>query len=236
MPVTGEPRRRVMTEERMRLTAYHEAGHAVASWVVGLEMEGASIEPQGSSLGRVSFTEMEAMEVYDEILHRHLVSSYAGVKAVELYTGRLTDPDDPNMDSRYQGSDWDQVMDLILRLAGPEESAQVALQEQAEEKAQRILRENWRGVETVAEALLRDDSLDSTDLPRILREANCPRGEPVYEYELEQLANRLLELIYRYKALIDEGRQEEAQGVAEEHARVKSQMEDLARLAEDEDE
>jgi hypothetical protein len=88
----------------------------------------------------------------------------------------------------------------------------------------------------VAEALLRDDSLDSTDLHRILREANCPRGEPVYEYELEQLANCLLELIDCYKALIDEGRQEEAQRVAEEHARVKSQMEDLSRLAEDEDE
>lgn len=110
----------------------------------------------------------------------------------------------------------------------------MALQEQAEEKAQRILRENWRGVETVAEALLRDDSLDSTDLPRILREANCPRGEPVYE--LEQLANRLWELIHRYNALIEEGRQEEAQRVAEEHARVKAKMEDLARLAEGEDE
>src|SRR5688572_4134817 len=138
-----------MSEERLRLTAYHEAGHAVASWVLGLEMEGASVEPQGSSLGRVSLTDMEAVEVYDEIMHRHLVSSYAGVKAVELYTGRPTAPDDPNTDPGYQGSDWDGVMDLILRLAGPEENAQVALQERAEEKAQRILRENWRGVEAV---------------------------------------------------------------------------------------
>jgi hypothetical protein len=204
--------------------------------VKGLEIEGASIEQQGSSLGRVTFGNMENIEFYDEILHRHLVSSYAGVKAVKLHTGRPTDTDDPNTNSRYQGSDWDHVMDLILRLAGTEESEQVALQQQSEEKAQRILRENWRGVETVAEALLRDDSLDSTALHRILREANCPRGEPVYEYELEQLANRLLELINRYKALIDEGRKEEAQRVAEEHARVTSQMEDLARLAEGENE
>jgi len=63
-----------------------------------------------------------------------------------------------------------------------------------------------------------------------------PRGESVYEDELEQLANRLWELMHHYKALIDEGRQEEAQRVAEEHARVKFQMEDLARLAEGEDE
>ena len=221
-----------MSEERLRLTAYHEAGHAVASWVVGLEMEGASIKPQGSSLGRVSFTDIEGIEIYDEILHRHLVSSYAGVKAVELCTGRPTDPDDPNMDPRYKGSDWDGVMDLTLTLAGPEESAQVALQEQAAEEAERILRENWRGVEAVAQTLLRGRSVDIKDLSRILSEANCLRGEPVYEYELEQLANRLWELKHQYIALIEEGRQEDAGRVAEEHALVESKMNDLARSAE----
>jgi hypothetical protein len=221
-----------MSEEKLRVTAYHEAGHAVASWVVGLETEGASIERQENSLGRVTFAEIEAIEVYDELMDRHLLSSYAGVKAVELYTGRPTDPDDPNMDPSYKGSDWDEVMDLTLRLAGPEESAQVALQEQAEEKAQRILREHWSGVEAVADALLRRRSLNSADLSRILKEANCPRGERVYEYELEQLSNRLLELILRHNARIDEGHQEEAQRVAEEHARVKSKMNDLASKAE----
>ena len=78
-----------MSEERLRLTAYHEAGHAVVSWVEGLEMEGASIEPQGSSLGRVSLADIEYMEGYDEIMRRRLRSSYAGVKAVELYSGDL---------------------------------------------------------------------------------------------------------------------------------------------------
>jgi hypothetical protein len=221
-----------MSKKRLRLTAYHEAGHAVVSWVVGLEMEGASIEPQGSSLGRVSFADMEAMEVYDEILHRHLVSFYAGVKAVELYTGRPTDPDDPNMDPGYQGSDWDGVGDLTLRLAGPEKSEQVAVKEQAEEEAQRILRENWRGVEVVAEALLRYRSLDSADLSRILEEANCLRGEPAYEYEQNKLGDRLGELMHRHNALVEEGHQEEAQHVAVEYAQVKAEMENLARLYE----
>jgi hypothetical protein len=202
---------------------------------MGLEMEGASIEPQGNALGRVSFADMEDMEVYDEIMHRHLVSSYAGVKAVELCTGRPTDPDDPNTDPRNQGSDWDSVMTPILKLAGPEESAQVALQERAEKEAQRILRENWGGVEAVVEGLLKHRKLDSTDLSRILEEANCPRAEPVYEYEREQLAKRLWDLMRKYNALIEEGRQEEAQCVAEECARVKVKMEDLGRLAERQD-
>jgi hypothetical protein len=129
------------------------------SWVLGLEMEGASIERQEGSLGRVSFADMEYMEVYDDLLHRRLVSAYAGVKAVELCTGRRTDPDDPNTNPEYQGSDWDEVMDLILRFAGSEEGTRVALQNQAEDEAQHILEENRRGVEAVAEALLRDGSL-----------------------------------------------------------------------------
>jgi hypothetical protein len=108
------------------------------SWVVGLEMEGASIEPRESSSGRVSLATLEHMEMYNEILHRHLVSSYAGVKAVELYTGRPTDPDDPNTDPRVKGSDWDDVVDLVLSLAGPEIGAQVSWQKQSNEEAQRI--------------------------------------------------------------------------------------------------
>jgi ATP-dependent Zn protease len=225
-----------MNQERLRLTAYHEAGHAVVSWVVGLQIEGASIEPQGSSLGRVSFTAMEAIEVYDEILHRRLISSYAGVKAVELCTGRPTDSDDPNTNPAYRGSDWDEVTALTRALAGSEESEQAALQERAEEEAQRILCENWRGVEAVAYALLTNQSLDSVDLSRILEEANCPRGEPVYEYELNKLANSLWELRHRYVSLIEEGRQEVAQRVAQEVTRVESEMEDLARSAERQDE
>jgi hypothetical protein len=225
-----------MSAERVRLTAYHEAGHAVLSWVVGLEMDRASIEPQGSSLGRVSFIDIEHMEAYDEVMHRYLVSSYAGVKAVELYTGRPTALDDPNTDARVEGSDWDSIIALTQTLAGHEESEQVALQEQAEEQAQRILRENWRGVEAVAEALLKHRTLDSAHLSRILKEANCPRGELVYEYELMKLTNRKWELTSRYNALIKEEQQDEAQRVGEELARVESEIKNLARSAEGYDE
>lgn len=69
-------------------------------------------------------------------------------------------------------------------------------------------------------------------LPRILREANCPRCEPVYEYEQNKLGERLGELGNQYIALLEEGHQEEARRVAAEYAQVKSKMEDLARLAE----
>jgi hypothetical protein len=190
-------------------------------------MEGVSIEPQEDSLGRVTTADIENMEAYDEVLYRHLVFSYAGVKAVESYTGRPTDPNDPNTDSRAPGSDWDTVVVLTLKLAGPNECAQKAVQGCANKEAHQILLENWRGVEAVAKALLRHRSLDSAHLSRILEEANIPLGEPVYEYELDHLADRLWKLRHQYGEFVDEGRQEEVQRVAEEIARLKSKMEDL---------
>ena len=220
-----------MSAESLVLTAYHEAGHATVSWVVGLEMESVSIEPQEDSVGRVTLTAMKHMDVYDKILERLLVSSYAGLEAVELCTGQRTDPDNPNMDPREPGSDWDTIHEVISKLVS-EPSARETLHERSKEEAQRILRENWLGVETVAEALLRHRSLDSEDLSRILEEANCPRGEPDYEYKVEQLADRLWELTDQYNALVEEGRQEEAGRVAEDLTRVESQMKDLDKLAE----
>jgi hypothetical protein len=142
--------------------------------------------------------------------HAHQFVVQRLLNAVELYTGRPTTPDDPNTDPRVEGSDWDTIVALTLSLAGSEEGAQAALQKRAEEEARRILDENWRGVEAVAEALLRYRRLDSTHLSRTLEEANCPRGEPVYEYELNKLADRRVELAHRYNALINEGRQDEA--------------------------
>ncbi len=220
-----------MSEERLRLTAYHEAGHAVVAWVVGLEIEGVPIEPQGNSWGRVTTADIENMEAYQGILCHHLVSSCAGVKAEELHTGRPTDREDPSTDPGSPGSDWATVGLLISKLAGPEENASVTLHKRANEKAQRILRENWRGVEAVAEALLRHRNLESAYLSRILEEADCPRGGPVSEHELDQLVDRLWKLRHQHNALVGEGRQEEARRVAEELARLESRMEDLARSA-----
>ena len=141
-----------MSEEK--LTAYHEAGHVVVAWVLGLEMEGASVETQGDSAGRITLAETENIELYDELLRRRLVTSYAGVNAVKMYIGQPTAPDDPNVDPGSQGSDWDNISDLILRLADPEKSAQEALKKEAEEVAQHSLRDNWHAVEAVAETLL----------------------------------------------------------------------------------
>jgi hypothetical protein len=224
-----------MTEESERLgrTAYHEGGHAVAAWVVGLETKGASVVPKESSLGRVVYEHVEAIEVFDELLRRHLISSYAGVKAVEILTGQPIDPEDVNMDPSVQGTDWDMVMDLVLRLAGTDEEQQLLVQERAEAEALCVLKDNWRGVEAVATALLERRNLDGADLSRILQDVGCQRGEPLYEHEMELLSKRLFELIGRERELMDAGQSEEAQRVALERTRVQSKMEELGSWAEE---
>ena len=112
-------------------------------------------------------------------------------------------------------------MALTLTLAGPGESEQVALQEQAEEDGQRILRENWGAVEAVADALLKHRSLNSVDFSRILEEANCPRGEPVYDYELNKLYRSGLLMSQRLHRLHPPGVSSDASGARALPSRAK---------------
>jgi hypothetical protein len=49
---TNKKRRRSATQDSV--VAYHEAGHAVASWHLHLKINGATIIPEGDSLGHVS--------------------------------------------------------------------------------------------------------------------------------------------------------------------------------------
>jgi hypothetical protein len=220
-----------MSEEGLWQAAYHEAGHAVAGWVEGLKMEGASIEPQGDSLGRVNYNDVKFMEEYPETLRRHLVSTFAGVEADKFYSGQPIDPDDPNTDADVPGSDWSTLLLLTAALA-PDPESQVVLQEQAQERAERLLRENWHAVGAVAEALLRHRTLECTDLYQILEGTGCPRGKPDIDYEGDQLNDRYWKSWYRYDELTKEGDEEGAQRVYEEFVHLQSEIEELKRLDE----
>ncbi len=80
----------VLTEEERRLTAYHEAGHAL----VGLNVPGidpihkVTIVPRGRALGITSFLpEKDRRNVTRQWLHGQLAMSYGGRVAEELVFG-----------------------------------------------------------------------------------------------------------------------------------------------------
>jgi ATP-dependent Zn protease len=79
-----------MNQERERITAYHEAGHAVVAYAMGEAVDSVSILEDEESYGR-AITPLNKERLIDEEDHeymeRRLVGCYAGVKAEKVLTG-----------------------------------------------------------------------------------------------------------------------------------------------------
>ncbi|MEW6752688.1 MAG: ATP-dependent zinc metalloprotease FtsH, partial [Candidatus Latescibacterota bacterium] len=82
----AERRSMVMTEEDKRLSAYHEAGHAlVAKLLPGAQpIHKATIIPRGQAMGMVSFLADERRSVTESRLRAHLATALGGCCAESL--------------------------------------------------------------------------------------------------------------------------------------------------------
>jgi hypothetical protein len=152
-------------------TAYHEAGHAVVGYVLGLEVGSVSIIPDAESQGRV-FAPLEDQRRYeidgDEYLEGHLVTLFAGVKAVELHFGTEVDSDDPNTDLSILQSDYGQAGDIVLTLAGSDPERQYEVSERARGRADSLVCGHWPAVQAVAQALLIRKELSGGELEDLI--------------------------------------------------------------------
>jgi len=76
--------------EQWELSAYHEAGHAVAAHVLGLRVERVSIVEDEQSGGRTVVPWPKDFEPYDAtdyaLMEKRLAALYGGTKAVEILT------------------------------------------------------------------------------------------------------------------------------------------------------
>ncbi|MEM6373369.1 MAG: ATP-dependent zinc metalloprotease FtsH [Pseudomonadota bacterium] len=82
----AERRSMVMTEDEKKLTAYHEAGHAVVGLYVPQHdpIHKATIIPRGGALGMVmSLPEMDRLKMFKDECHQRLAMTMAG-KAAEV--------------------------------------------------------------------------------------------------------------------------------------------------------
>ena len=160
-------------DEQIKTTAYHEAGHLVAGYVLGLEYHGATIKPGEGYAGAAYIPLINKMR-YDpdgdeeDYLYWHVLVYYAGPKAVELLNGSPLPPDDPNLDLGRYGSDRFHVGTIVQSLAGPSEEEQVVLDETAQKETESLLRDNWGAVEAVAAALLERETLSTDECKKIL--------------------------------------------------------------------
>jgi len=178
-------------------TAYHEAGHAVVAYHRGLHMEGADVVATGDRAGALKMGDYPVnwnAGAYGEPRTSWycgiVMTFFAGIQAVELFTGKPAGEDDSNL-MQLPGTDWSGVAKLF------DELGQDAL-DQAHDKAEQVLRDNWHAVEAVAEALLERATLDKGQLYAVLEEAGCVRDEE---------AVALVEEAYRegrFEVLVDE--------------------------------
>ena len=157
-------------------TAYHEAGHMVAAWDLGLPVVGATILPNSDSFGHVRVPFEDRVRYADWVdedgyLEAFLVVYFAGVATAEKHTGVPTPETAVELSLGDPGSDHYNAADLILSLAGNDPDTQEEVAARAQRHARFLIEARWEQVEAVASVLLEHDTLDEGECRQVLEEA-----------------------------------------------------------------
>src|SRR5438067_7736043 len=180
--VAGLQQRRVVTDKEKRILAYHEAGHALMSHLVGNQPEKATIIARGTALGYVLHLPEEEryLETKEELLD-WMVVALAGRAAEELVFGRVTNGAANDLEkvtsiARSMVFEWgmgDSVTSRTMRAdnyALSEETKRVRdteqarLTDQAYGEASRLLQKHRRTLDRIAQALLEKETLNREEL------------------------------------------------------------------------
>ena len=115
----AERRSMVLTEEDQRLSAYHEAGHALVAKSLkgGPAIGKATIIPRGQAMGMVSFLADERRSLTETRLKAHLATALGGCTAEKLIfaersTGAQGDYQQVTRLARSMVCDWGMNEDL----------------------------------------------------------------------------------------------------------------------------
>jgi len=160
-------------------TAYHEAGHAVVRARLGLSLRRVTVKPtpgtlghvEGASLPRWLCNMMEAEDPWNHawavrrILHE-ITSLHAGALAERIKTKQALDVEGAQ-------SDRDQALDFASTVTPDSYPKEMrALWAWLELRASRLLREHWKAVEAVAQALLEQQALTGNQVLTVIAKAD----------------------------------------------------------------
>ncbi len=164
-----------MSDEGSWQTAYHEAGHIVVAWELGLHVQGATIVPdtEAGYAGRVTVPVEDRVRYADWVdenayLYAHMVMSYAGMEAGEKYAGVSLPGMDIDLGFVGADSDYGQIADVILAIAGPDEQEQLETSEGARRQARFLVETRWSQIGSVAETLVDRETLDERECREVL--------------------------------------------------------------------
>ena len=186
--VAGLQQRRVVSDKEKRILAYHEAGHAVMSHLVGelFPAQKATIVSRGQALGYTFNTPAEDRYMHTREEFVDLMMVYlAGRAAEEVVFGRITNGAANDLErvteiarsmvfefgmsevaaSRTMRADNYALSEETKRLR---DSEQARLTDHAYEEAKRYLLKHRAALDRVAEALLEKETLDRSELQALL--------------------------------------------------------------------
>ena len=198
-----ERKKTIMSPEEKRLTAYHEAGHAVTGWLLpGCDpVLKVSIIPRGQALGITWYLPDEKVTMSKNDMMDNMCSLVAGRVAEEIIndgvpcSGALSDFERMTKIayamvtyygmskkignvSFYNASDgYDLTKPYSEKTAELIDSEAKAIIDEVTEKARKILQENWEGVEKIAALLIEKEVVMSDDIEAIFGPKAGKHGE-----------------------------------------------------------
>ncbi len=198
-----ERKKTIMSPEEKRLTAYHEAGHAVTGWLLpGCDpVLKVSIIPRGQALGITWYLPDEKVTMSKNDMMDNMCSLVAGRVAEEIVndgvpcSGALSDFERMTKIayamvtyygmskkignvSFYNASDgYDLTKPYSEKTAELIDSEAKAIIDEVTEKARRILVDNWEGVEKLAELLIDKEIIMSDDIEAVFGPKAGKHGE-----------------------------------------------------------
>src|SRR5215212_3268592 len=163
-------------EKDDKIAAYHEAGHMVAAWELGLNVLGATIvpDPKAGYAGRVIVPVEDRVRYADWVesesayLYAHMIMRYAGMEAGEKYLGVPTPEVDIDLGLVGPDTDYGQIADAVLEIAGDNEQEQAETSELARRHAELLVSARWSQIEAVAEKLMERETLDERECREVL--------------------------------------------------------------------
>jgi cell division protease FtsH len=186
--VAGLQTRRVVTDKEKRILAYHEAGHALMSYLMGdlVPVQKVTIVSRGDALGYTFNVPTEDRYLHTREEFQDLMKVIlAGRAAEQVVFGRITNGAASDLErvtglaramvfeygmsdvtaSRTMRADNYALSEETKRLRDAE---QARLTDEAYEESQRLLRKHRGSLDTIAAALLERETLDRDDLEAML--------------------------------------------------------------------
>ncbi len=162
-----------MTKISKTETAFHEAGHAVASIGLGLSFEYVTIVPDGDSLGSmlhpgVMGYHSQSKTDQKKLARDLMLACYAGFQAEKRYISDANeDLAEADYDNAFFLSRTYQVFPRSMNFVG--DDFHHAFLDRLKREAGKLVLTHWSAIETIAKALLEKQTLSFEEAYDVIR-------------------------------------------------------------------